>query len=418
MLMLATVVLAVALASLVAAQPGPYPVWSIPTDVRMSTPAVGYGMVYASPFLFSEEGTLPFAAAGWNSTTGASVFTIPYSAAGNRVADWKGIPPAVTRYTTKAGVGKIVMLYAFHIDGSVRAVDGLTGEALWSVDVYPSQCGNLYCSIAGLSAPVEGSFIVEQPSFLLRLDAATGRVVWNTSVGGNDLNPGSWRSHVAADDETAFIVSARDYVHRVDFYTGGFLFSAQITLPNCSNNEFDSCVVMQYTPPKVVGDYIIVGGAAHFGLDEHGAILCLWKRTRGLRWWSIPSHFAWDVAASASIAVSDPGVYDEMSSPRNGTFAVFNLTTGKELWHLDDAGYFFGSVAVDAATSNVVTAAAKVLGSTVLTLYDGVTGAVKGTMGIALSDNREFAVQGSMVYASLSDSYGTGHGIVAIYIGN
>jgi outer membrane protein assembly factor BamB len=77
---------------------------------------------------------------------------------------------------------------------------------------------------------VEGSFIVEQASFLVRLDAATGNVVWNVSVSGNDGNPGSWRSHVTADDSAAFMYTTRDNINRVDFYTGGFLYSARVSL--------------------------------------------------------------------------------------------------------------------------------------------------------------------------------------------
>jgi outer membrane protein assembly factor BamB len=291
------------------AQPGPYSLWATPTSTRMSTPTVHGERVYAMPF-FYEGGTIPFELSAWNASTGASLFTVPVSAWSNRTQDYRGLAPSVTR-VGKHNAGRLVVVYAFHQSSSLKAVDGETGAFLWEQSLYTATCQDiLHCEFVGLSSPSDGIFIVEQPSNLTRLDAATGEIVWTAMLTDNDGNPGSTRSHIAVDGD-ALIWSCRDRVHRVDLATGGFLWSSTIVLPNCSSPA-DGCYVMDFTPPVVDGKYIVVGGFADYwsvGINSPGVILSLWALTGTLRWSATPAYGMVSVAAGGGVAVANPGQY-------------------------------------------------------------------------------------------------------------
>jgi hypothetical protein len=404
------------LGTLTSAQPGPYPLWSAPSSVRTTGPSVGYGGVYAMPFEFDESGTLPFMLTGWNASTGETLFTIPFTSFdNNNTGDWEGITPAVTLanlapsgHTPK---NRPVVLYGFHLDNLVRAVDGYTGEHLWHSTIVPTQCGQQDCQLTGLSAPVEGSFIVEQASFLVRLDAATGNVVWNVSVSGNDGNPGSGRSHVTADDSAAFMYTTRDHINRVDFYTGGFLYSATVSLGGCTWD----CTVSDYTPVAVTSDYAVVGGWTFAWGQSVGVVACLWKRTGAVKWMATPAHYMWSVAANDNVVVANPGELDYENS--NGTFTGFDTTTGQQLWAVNATSNYFTDVVMDSATGYVMSASTSGFTQT-LYVWDGANGNVIGTMGTSIGGNRAFARDGAVAYVSLSNDDGAGFGVDAIYFGN
>jgi outer membrane protein assembly factor BamB len=265
--------------------------WSFPPDAlagdfSTTTPAVANGVVY---FGVNRGGPVVYAV---NAATGVRIWSH-----GGPIAQIISSPTVIA--------GRVYLAFT---DGTIRALDAMSGQVIWSVE----QDQGAYSSPAVSNGRL---YIAIHNRGLLALDAATGATLWLSPISGPQ-----WSSP-AVDNGRVFVGSRDDHkVYAFDAVTGQTLWTA--TTSDWVNSS-----------PAVANGVVYIG-------NEAGDLYAFNAATGGLIWRKGLSH----AGIFNGPTVANGVVY---AAGEEGKLYAVNAATGRVLFRGSVGGQALASPTVD-----------------------------------------------------------------------
>jgi outer membrane protein assembly factor BamB len=304
------------------------PAWPGDLDTVQGMWRVEMGKGYASPILAAdrvfihgsrEDGTVVVQALDrasgrqlWSREWQAGT-DVPFFAASH--GSWVRSTPAWDGQT----------LYLGDMRETLVAIDGATGQDRWRLTV-PAALGTGVPSFGFASSPMlAGGFLyVQAGSSLLKIDPATGGVVWRALDGSTSImSDGAFSSPVMATiaGVEQVVVFTRRMLAGVDAASGKTLWSTEV--PNFRG--------MNIVTPLVAGDSIFVSqyqnGSYRYDVSGQGD--------------SLSVSLAWNQKASgymSSPVLLDGHAYQHLG---NGRLTCIDLESGQETWRTTPLGEYW-----------------------------------------------------------------------------
>ncbi len=243
--------------------------------------------------------------------------SVPFFAASN--GDWiRSTPVSNGNRIVIAGMRDVVV-----------CLDSATGEELWRVDLPQTQQTPVQPFGCVCSPLIDGDFVyLQSGGGLVKMQLATGEVVWRTLDSGKDMmTTGAFSSPIVATiaGQRQLVVAARDRLLGIDLESGKTLWEEMI----------ESFRGMNILTPVMVGEHVF--SSAHSGRSRLFSIAKSADNQFGV-------EPLWDNKAQAYMStpiVIDGHLYMHLKNER---FACIDLKTGEEKWTSKTFGKYWSMI--------------------------------------------------------------------------
>lgn len=253
----------------------------------------------------------------WTSDWNGSM-TVPFFAARN--GSW-------IRSTPACADGKLLV---GGMKDHLHCLSASTGERVWDIN-FPEQMGSSVPSFGFVCSPlIDGEYaFIQAGDGLVKLNVATGEIIWHTLKNGNGMMGSAFSSPVIVEiaGVRQLVVQTREALLGVDLETGNALWS----------QEIPAFRGMNILTPTVIGNSVFT--------SSYGGKAWLYEITNTGGTWSIQLKWENKVQAymSSPVLVGDH-FYLHL---RNKRFTCINAITGETAWTTRPFGEYWSMIAND-----------------------------------------------------------------------